>query len=58
MSGPNAPIKYVQLVFMIDRHFPGYVDAYFGPPELKTQATSGDKPPLRALEHLADSLAE
>jgi hypothetical protein len=58
MSGPNAPAEYVQLAFMIDRHFPGYVDAYYGPPELKTQATAGDKPPLGALEDLAVSLGQ
>jgi len=58
MTGPNAPIEYVQLALMIDRHFPGYVDAYFGPAELKTRATSGDKPPLGALEDFAASLAE
>jgi hypothetical protein len=57
MSGPNAPTEYVQLAFSIDRHFPGYVDAYYGPPELKTQA-AGDKPPLGALEELAASLGQ
>ena len=56
MSGPNAPAEYVQLAFLIDCHFPGYVDAYYGPPELKTQATTGDKPPLGALEDFAVSL--
>ncbi len=56
MSGLNAPAEYVQLAFWIDRHFPGYVDAYYGPPELKNQAMSGDIPPLEALEDLAVSL--
>lgn len=56
MSGPNALAEYVQLAFSIDRHFPGYVDAYYGPPELKAQATTGDKPPLEALEDFAVSL--
>jgi hypothetical protein len=58
MSGPNAPAEYVQLAFLIDRHFPGYVDAYYGPPELKTQAMTGDKPPLGALEDFAVSLGQ
>ena len=58
MTRPNAPAGYVQLAFMIDRHFPGYVDAYFGPPELKNQATTGDMPTLGALEDFAASLAE
>lgn len=58
MSGPNAPAEYVQLAFLIDRHFPGYVDAYYGPPELKIQAMTGDKPPLGALEDFAVSLGQ
>lgn len=57
MSGPDAPTQYVQLALMIDRHFSGYVDAYFGPPELKNQAAAGDMPPLGALEDFAVSLA-
>ena len=58
MSGSNVPAEYVQLAFMIDRHFPGYVDAYFGPPELKTQVTEGAKLPLDALDDFAASLTE
>jgi hypothetical protein len=58
MSGPNAPAEYVQLALLIDRHFPGYVDAYYGPPELKTQATTGDKPSLGVLEDFAVSLGQ
>ena len=58
MSGPDAPAGHIKLAFMIDRHFPGYVDAYFGPPELKTQATTEDQPSLVALEDFAASLAE
>lgn len=52
----NAPAEYIQLAFWIDRHFPGYVDAYSGPPELKAQAMAGQLPPLEALEDLALSL--
>jgi hypothetical protein len=58
MPRPDAPAEYVQLAFMIDRHFPGYIDAYFGPPQLKAQATAGDIPPLGALEGFSTSLAE
>jgi hypothetical protein len=58
MSGPNAPSEYVKLAFWIERHYPGYVDAYFGPPELKAQAMAGDLPPLEALEELAAALGE
>ncbi len=56
MSKLNAPAEYIQLAFCIDRLFPGYVDAYYGPPELKTQATRGDAPTPEALQHLAVSL--
>jgi hypothetical protein len=56
MSAPNAPAEYIQLAFWIDRYFPGYVDAYYGPPELKARAMTGELPPLEALEDLAESL--
>jgi hypothetical protein len=58
MSAEDAPIEYIQLAFWIDRHFPGYVDAYYGPPELKKRATTGDLPSLEALEVLAVSLGQ
>lgn len=58
MSKPNVPTEYIQLAFMIDRHFSGYVDAYYGPPELKVQAATGDVPPLEMLEALAVSLGQ
>ncbi len=48
MSAPHAPSEYVQLAFWIERHYPGYVDAYYGPSELKTQAMAGELPPLAA----------
>lgn len=53
MSGLDAPSAYIQLAFMIERHFPGYVDSYFGPPELKAQSLDGDEPSFSALEDLA-----
>jgi hypothetical protein len=56
MFQPNAPAEFIQLAFWIDRHFPGYVDAYYGPPELRDRATTGAPPPLRALEDFAVSL--
>lgn len=58
MSKSNAPTEYIQLAFMIDHHFPGYVDAYVGPPELKAQDTAGDPPPLELLEEAATSLKQ
>jgi hypothetical protein len=56
MSEPIAPAEYIRLAFWIDRHFPGYVDAYYGPPEMKAQAMAGDLPSLEALDELAASL--
>jgi hypothetical protein len=58
MTGANAPREYVQLALMIERHFQGYVDAYYGPEELKSEAMRGEKPPIEALEDLAASLGQ
>ncbi len=40
---------YLSLALHVDRHFEGLVDAYFGPPELKSQVEAGDPRPLDAL---------
>jgi len=52
---------YVMLAFAIERHLPGYIDAYFGPEEVKAEAESRPKQPLAILssevEHLMRSLA-
>jgi hypothetical protein len=48
---------YVKLVLALGRHDADYVDAYYGPPEWKTQADSG-KRPLPELRAEADSLLE
>lgn len=58
MPGLDAPTEYIQLAFLIDRHFPGYVDAYYGPPELKAGVTAGNAPPLEALADRAAALGE
>jgi hypothetical protein len=42
---------------MIDHHSPGYVDAYFGPPELNIESMT-DAPPLELLDELATSLEQ
>jgi hypothetical protein len=49
---------YVLLAFAIDRHIPGYIDAYFGPPEVKAEADSGPLMPLRTLAIEAEQLAQ
>jgi hypothetical protein len=43
--------NYLTLALNLDRHFEGFVDAYFGPPELRAQAGIGEPRPL---ENLAD----
>jgi hypothetical protein len=58
MSGSKAPTEYIQLAFMLERHFPGYVDAYYGPPELKTRATTGNAPSFAELEDHAAAFGQ
>ncbi len=41
--------EYVQLTLSIGRHNDDYVDAYYGPPELKQEAESGEPVPLADL---------
>jgi len=40
---------YLLLALSLERHFEGFVDAYFGPPELKAQVQAGEPRPLDAL---------
>jgi hypothetical protein len=45
---------YLRLVLEIDKHIGGYVDSYYGPPELKAQVESHEKlPPMSLLERYA-----
>ncbi len=41
--------EYLTLALNLDRHFGGFVDAYFGPPELKAEAEAGEPRPLHIL---------
>ena len=41
---------------MIDRWFPGYVDAYYGPQEVRESINARDKPSIETLEDLAGSI--
>ena len=34
--------RYLHLALHLDRHFEGFVDAYFGPPELRDEILTGD----------------
>lgn len=47
---------YVRLVLAIGEHRPDYVDAYFGPPELKAEAKAAGKRPLGELAAEAERL--
>ena len=49
---------YLSLALRLDRHFEGLVDAYFGPPELKSQAEAGEPRPLDALASDAAELQQ
>lgn len=58
MSEPSAADQYVRLGLLIDRYLPGYVDAYYGLPEIRSSIEAGDKPSIDALEDLAGSLQQ
>lgn len=47
--------EYVRLCFSLEKHSPGYVDAYFGPPELKEEGLGATKS-LPQIEQEASSL--
>ena len=53
----TIPQRFVELALALDRHIPGYVDAYFGPPELKEQSLAGDPRPITELMREATELA-
>ncbi len=46
---------YLTLALNLDRHFEGFVDAYYGPPELKAEVEAAEPRPLEAL---ADDAAQ
>jgi hypothetical protein len=53
----TIPQRFVQLALALDRHIPGYIDAYFGPPELKEHSLAGDPRPIGELAQEATELA-
>jgi hypothetical protein len=53
----TIPQRFVDLALALDQHIPGYVDAYFGPPELKEQILSGEPRPITELMRGATELA-
>lgn len=62
MSNQPAPYlddfgrDYLRLALSIDRHFPGYVDAYYGPAEIKTALEAADPLPVTDLRIMAQRL--
>jgi hypothetical protein len=50
--------SYLELALSLDRHVEGFVDAYFGPPEIKAEVHAGPPRPLGELaSHAARLLA-
>jgi hypothetical protein len=41
--------RYLHLALHLDRHFEGFVDAYFGPPQLRAEVQAGSPRPLDTL---------
>ncbi|MFX0114046.1 MAG: hypothetical protein ACFFB3_05830 [Candidatus Hodarchaeota archaeon] len=41
---------YLRLALQLEKHIGGYVDAYFGPPELKEKVMAGEKPSFKVLD--------
>jgi len=57
LSPPDAGETFVRLALAIDQHFPGYVDAYFGPQALSHAARQRGKVPLAELAAQTQELA-
>ena len=57
VSSDAIPPVYVQLALAIEQHIPGYVDAYYGPPEWRQQAEADGLRPVAELVGEASDLA-
>ena len=53
----TIPQRFVELALALDLHIPGYIDAYFGPPEWKEQSLAGGPRPIDDLAREAAELA-
>jgi hypothetical protein len=51
-------LRYLGLALQLDRHFTGFVDAYYGPPQVKAQAMAGAPAPLGQLAGELRELSE
>jgi hypothetical protein len=47
--------NYLTLALNLDRHFDGFVDAYYGPPDLRAEVEAGEP---RGLDDLADDASQ
>jgi hypothetical protein len=52
----SIPDSYVELALAIEQHIPGYIDAYYGPIELRQRAESAGKLPIGDLAKKASNL--
>ncbi len=50
--------SFVELALSIDKHLPGYVDAYFGPEEIREHVDAEGKAPLEELSSTLDQILE
>lgn len=57
MTHETIGSEYVRLALALDQHLPGYVDAYFGPPDWQEQANTEGPRPLPKLAQQASRLA-
>ena len=53
----SIPQRFVQLALELDKHLPGNVDAYFGPPEWKADSAVRGSQPIDDLARMAEKLA-
>ena len=49
---------FIELAFSIDKHFPGFVDGYFGPIEIKESVEHQEKTDLKVLSATANKIIE
>ena len=47
---------YIELAYAIQKYIPNYVDAYFGPPEIKEFAENQERQDLKELSRQADAM--
>ncbi len=53
----SIPQRFVQLALELDKHLPGNVDAYFGPPEWKADSEARGPQPISDLVRQTEALA-